>query len=98
MSQQTHLEHIEVSQASASMPTQYPEDELLTIDLKAWEYAETPSRAGKASTKQRQTPGATGRGEGERPPQGFFAKHFEGREWSNRSKEIYEAVTAVGPI
>ena len=30
--------------------------------------------------------------------EGLFAKYFEGREWSNRSKEIYEAVTAVGPI
>jgi hypothetical protein len=68
MSQQTHPEHIEVSQAGASMPTQYPEDELQTIDLKAWKCAETLSRAGKASTKQRQTPGASGRSDGERPP------------------------------
>ena len=41
------------------MPTQY--------HLKARECAETPSRAGKASTKQQQTPGATGRSDGERP-------------------------------
>jgi hypothetical protein len=52
MSQQTHLEHIGVSQTGASMPTQNPEDELQTIDPKAWECAETPSRAGKDSTKQ----------------------------------------------
>jgi hypothetical protein len=50
------------------MPTQYPEDELETIDLKAWECAETLSRAGKASDKQRQTPGATRCSDGEQPP------------------------------
>jgi hypothetical protein len=68
MSQQTHPEHIEVSQADASILTQYPEDELQTIDPKVWQCAETPSQAGKASTKRRQTPGATGRSDGERPP------------------------------
>lgn len=35
MSQQTHPEHFEVSQAGASMPTQYPEDELQIIDPKS---------------------------------------------------------------
>jgi hypothetical protein len=68
MSQQTRLKHVEVSQAAASMPTQYHEDGPPTIDLKAWECAETPSRAEKASTKQRQTPGATERSEDEQPP------------------------------
>ena len=41
------------------MPMQY--------HLEARDCAEIPSRAGKASTKQRQTPGATGRSDGEWP-------------------------------
>jgi hypothetical protein len=68
MSQQTHPGHIDVSQADASILTQYPENELQTIDPKVSQCAETPSQAGKASTKRRQIPGATERSDGERPP------------------------------
>jgi hypothetical protein len=105
MSQQIHPEHIEVSQAGAAMLTQYPEDELQTIDPKARECAETPSRAGKASTKQRPPSGSTERSGSERSPP-YSQQHRKrsaadlnndpGRPMKRRSSRVHRKIKRDG--